>query len=337
MFLFFKIPDAIKPAEATLKEKILQRDISGFLTITAGVTCYLLALRWGGNLKTWDSLDVIGTLVGFGVLFIAFFVIERCIAGNFYILLYYLPIYFQAVRGTDATGSGIRSLPLILCLTLTQILTGIAVGELQLFNPFLIVGGILTTIATGLMITLQADSSSSAWIGYQALAGIGLGLCFNVYIIITQNIVQADNVSTATATLLWMLPPSSPLSCPMIASQLPSNTIPPLQSSNPSAAPTSSAPRSPSSKNEFITTLPLTSPSLNPASVFEIGASQVQTSFSAAKLPATDSAYMKGLRSAFAFAVPLAGTATVVAATQKWFRLSGAVKEQEAEGQGKSD
>ena len=38
----------------------------------------------------------------------------RSIIGSFYIVLYYIPIYFQAVDGTDATESGIRTLPLIL-------------------------------------------------------------------------------------------------------------------------------------------------------------------------------------------------------------------------------
>ena len=36
------------------------------------------------------------------------------LAGGFFILLYYLPIYFQAVRGTTATNSGIRNLSLII-------------------------------------------------------------------------------------------------------------------------------------------------------------------------------------------------------------------------------
>ena len=39
------------------------------------------------------------------------------IAGSFYILLYYLPIYFQAVKGVDTTQSGVRLLPLILGLS----------------------------------------------------------------------------------------------------------------------------------------------------------------------------------------------------------------------------
>jgi hypothetical protein len=85
---------------------------------------------------------------------------------------------------------------------MVQIITGILIGATKLFNPFLLVGGILTAASTGLMMTLQADSNHSIWIGYKALAGIGLGLCFNVYIIIIQNIVQPEEVATATAITL---------------------------------------------------------------------------------------------------------------------------------------
>lgn len=89
---------------------------------------------------------------------------------------------------------------------MVQIGTGVTIGSTKLFNPFILVGGLLTTIACGLMMTLQPDSNSSIWIGYQALAGIGIGLCFNVYIIVIQNIVQSDDVATATAIILCEIP-----------------------------------------------------------------------------------------------------------------------------------
>lgn len=66
--LFLRIPKAAKLAEALLKEKLLQMDITGFVFITASVLCYLLALQWGGVEKRWSSADVIGTLIGFGAL-----------------------------------------------------------------------------------------------------------------------------------------------------------------------------------------------------------------------------------------------------------------------------
>jgi len=36
------------------------------------------------------------------------------LGGGFFVLLYYIPIYFQAVRNTTAANSGIRNLSLII-------------------------------------------------------------------------------------------------------------------------------------------------------------------------------------------------------------------------------
>ncbi|TGO10234.1 hypothetical protein BTUL_0140g00010 [Botrytis tulipae] len=293
--LFFKVPKTKRPTEASLREKLAQMDIPGFLLISASVVCYLLAMQWGGIIYTWSSSHIIGTLVGSIVIFIAFIVAEwyqgeralllpsilknrtianGCvfsffIAGTFYILLYYLPIYFQAVRGTSATESGIRTIPLILGLTLVQIVTGITIGTIKLFNPFLILGGILTTISTGLMMTLEADSSHSVWIGYQALAGIGLGLCF------FQSLGGALVVSAAQAIF----------------------------------------------QNELLTTLSTQIQDITPSAILSIGASEIQKSFSKAQLPGIDASYMRGLHTAFALAIPMAGAATLVALFQNWFRL----------------
>lgn len=48
--------------------------------------------------------------------------------GSFFLLLiYYLPIWFQAVKGASAVKSGIMNLPMILTLVLVSILAGIGV------------------------------------------------------------------------------------------------------------------------------------------------------------------------------------------------------------------
>jgi len=51
-------------------------DIPGFLLVLASVVCYLLAMQWGGVVKSWGSAAVIGTLVGSVVLFVAFLTVE---------------------------------------------------------------------------------------------------------------------------------------------------------------------------------------------------------------------------------------------------------------------
>lgn len=76
VFLFFHTPVAARPQPATLREKFLQMDLIGVALITAAVFCYLLALQWGGVTRSWSSRDVVGTLVGFGVLTLAFIINE---------------------------------------------------------------------------------------------------------------------------------------------------------------------------------------------------------------------------------------------------------------------
>lgn len=157
ILFFFQAPAASKPVKADWKEKILQMDPLGTMTIMAAVICYLLALQWGGTTKAWNSSPVIGTLVGFGLFVILFGLVEwkmgeravlpgsllgqraimvNCVyiflwvlsefrsrnhadsspsfAGEFFALLYYLPIYFQSVDGVSASESGIRNIPLVL-------------------------------------------------------------------------------------------------------------------------------------------------------------------------------------------------------------------------------
>lgn len=76
ILMFFKPPKAAKPQEAPLKEKILQLDLVGSFLFMACMVCLLLALQWGGTTKPWSDSNVIGTLVGFGVILVAFIVNE---------------------------------------------------------------------------------------------------------------------------------------------------------------------------------------------------------------------------------------------------------------------
>lgn len=138
------------PTPATLKEKILQMDFPGTFTIMASLVCFFLALQWGGQTKSWKSADVIGTLVCFALLLIMFIVIqyfqgERGIivgrllkdrtvsvgmayvfflGGAWFLLLYYLPIYFQVVSGVSPSQSGVRNLPAIIGVTISTIVSG---------------------------------------------------------------------------------------------------------------------------------------------------------------------------------------------------------------------
>jgi len=60
----------------TFGAKIAQLDILGNTLFIASIICLLLALQWGGVTYPWDSGRVIALFVLFGVLLIAFVVVQ---------------------------------------------------------------------------------------------------------------------------------------------------------------------------------------------------------------------------------------------------------------------
>ncbi len=79
ILFIFKSPKGSVSEEAhnaSYKEKLLQMDLIGAGLILAAVVCLLLALQWGGVTNPWNSSEVIGTFVGFGLITIVFLVVE---------------------------------------------------------------------------------------------------------------------------------------------------------------------------------------------------------------------------------------------------------------------
>ena len=90
-------------------------------------------------------------------------------------VVYYLPIWFQAIDGKSAVSSGINLLPMVIPIAVTSIITGQLISRIGYYTPFMIFGVCLTAIGTGLLTTLEVGSSQGALIGFQIVYGIGLG------------------------------------------------------------------------------------------------------------------------------------------------------------------
>lgn len=104
--------------------------------------------------------------------------------GSFFLLLvYFLPIWFQAVKGASAVKSGIMNLPMVLSLIIVSILSGVGVTMLGYYAPFMIGASVFGAVGVGLLSTLTPESNHSMWIGYQCIAGIGIGLGMQQYVL----------------------------------------------------------------------------------------------------------------------------------------------------------
>ncbi|KAJ9626359.1 hypothetical protein H2203_003991 [Taxawa tesnikishii (nom. ined.)] len=310
--LWTMYPGGREASRGPLKEKVLQLDFAGSFILMAAVVCFILALQWGGTTKPWGDSDVIGTLIGAGLIIIVFVVFEwwmnerallprrilkqRTItimvtymifnAGLFFSLLYYLPIYFQSIKGTTAANSGVRNLPLILGVALFSIVSGGIITTTGHYVEMMVLGGILTTVGAGTVYTLNIGSPSSHWIGYQALAGIGLGLTFQIPIIVGQGTAKPEDVSSVTAIILFFQCISGAVFIAVAQALF---------------------------TNRLLKTVAANTPGVSPAEVVMTGATELRKVFSAEQLPGILKSYMAGLRDAYALSIALGGVAAVIA------------------------
>ena len=94
-------------------------------------------------------------------------------SGPFQTVVYWLPIWFQAVLGVSPTRSGVPYLPTVIADALTSFIDSGLVQYLGWWNPFLLSGFVSLSVGCGLLTLLFPAISSGYWIGYQVLCGIG--------------------------------------------------------------------------------------------------------------------------------------------------------------------
>ncbi|KIW09810.1 hypothetical protein PV08_11911 [Exophiala spinifera] len=229
VFFFFTNPER-RHSSLTFKEKIAQIDLLGAFFLICAIVCLLLALQWGGTTYPWSNSKVWGCLLGFGLLIGVFTGIQiwkgdlatlpprvmlrqrtvfTCaffsafLAMGLYTHIYYLPFYFQAVKGTSAEGSGIRTIPYLVSITLSSIVVGGSITVLGPYVPFTWFGSAVFAVGSGLLHTLKVDSSTGTWIGYQILTGVGAGACVQIPFIAVQVVLTKKDMPVGNAVAIF--------------------------------------------------------------------------------------------------------------------------------------
>ncbi|KAK4139653.1 major facilitator superfamily domain-containing protein [Dichotomopilus funicola] len=230
--LFMKVPGKdSNPAELSLGQKILQLDLIGTAVLVPGVVCLLLALQWGGQAYPWSNPRIIALLTISMALLIFYTLLQTTIlsptqatiprrlfsrrtipsalwatftinAGQI-IIIYFLPIWFQAVLGVSPVDSGLRLLPVMLATVVGSILGGVFNSKVGYYTPLAIVGSCITAVGAGLLTTLQVDSGQAVWIGYQVVYGFGLGSSFQIPNLSVQAALPKGDVPLGMALMFF--------------------------------------------------------------------------------------------------------------------------------------
>ncbi|MGW4249051.1 MDR family MFS transporter, partial [Nocardia sp. NPDC004722] len=199
-------------------------DYLGIALVAIGVTCLILGLEWGGQEYAWGSSMILGLFGAAAVALASFVFVEFraaepmlpmhlfrsnvftvCSILSFIVgfallgAMTYLPAYLQYVEGVSATASGVRTLPLVVGLFFTSILSGNIVGKTGHYKIFPILGCAIMAVGLFLMSTMGPHTGFWLMSLYMLILGLGVGLAMQVLTIAVQSSVPYSDLGTATS------------------------------------------------------------------------------------------------------------------------------------------
>ncbi|KAI5268918.1 MFS transporter [Aureobasidium subglaciale] len=322
IFFFFNPTKSAKKLSVGWKNRVMDFDPAGTVIFLPMIICLLLALQWGGSTYPWSSGRVIALFVVFGVLCAIFIGIQfyvgekatippriikqRTVAASawfgvslgaaFFLFVYYLPIYFQAIKGVSATKSGIMSLPLILGVVICSVVAGGLVTTFGYYAPFMIASSVFMAIGAGLLTTFKVDTGHAEWIGYQALFGIGVGLGMQQILIAVQTVLPAADIPTGTAIVMFFQTLGGALFI-----SVGQNVF----------------------TNKLVSGLKAAVPDLDPAIVLQTGATELKTAIGAQYRDGVLLAYNNALANSYYVAVALATLSIIGSLAVEWKSVKG--------------
>jgi hypothetical protein len=184
--------------------KLARVDWVGMVLFLASMTGFLIPITWGGVMYPWTSWRTLVPLIVCGVGLIGFVLHQEFIAPEplirmdifknrtaastyfgtvmhgiiLWSLLYYLPLYYEAVKGLSPIMAGVAAFPQTFTVAPAAIVVGAAVAITGKYVWALWLGWFLTTLGMGILIYLKVGTSTVAWIFMNLVAGLGTGILF---------------------------------------------------------------------------------------------------------------------------------------------------------------
>lgn len=238
-FFFLHIVAVKKDGQVfTLKEKTVGGiDWVGNVILIGSVVSILVALSWANTRYPWSSWHIILPLVVGFLGMASFFVYEgsavftsmcphgsptmpprmfakrtSCVALLSTFLaamltmwrIYFVPVYLQSVLLESPSRAGVLLLPTMLVGMPTAIISGQVLSRFGRYKPIHVFGFAVATLASGLYINFDRDSSLAEVVLYQIVAAIGGGCLLTTMLTAVQASHPPADMVAATSTWTFM-------------------------------------------------------------------------------------------------------------------------------------
>jgi EmrB/QacA subfamily drug resistance transporter len=219
---------ALVVISATMPRRAVRAEHSvdwlGAAVLAAGTAALMLGLVWGGREYPWGSAQVVGALVASVVLLGLFGLIERRVKEPilpFHLLrnrtvassvacvslvgmamfgtIAFVPLFVQGVIGTSATSSGVVLTPFMLGAVTMSFLSGQFVSRTGRYRQNVLVGPLVLCAGMLLLSRMTVSTTNGEAARNMVIAGIGLGMMMQIFVLAVQNSVPIAEMGVASA------------------------------------------------------------------------------------------------------------------------------------------
>ncbi|KAH7124117.1 major facilitator superfamily domain-containing protein [Dendryphion nanum] len=192
--------------------KLRRVDWVGMVLFLGSTTGFLIPLTWGGVQYAWDSWRTLVPLLVSAAGLVLFVVHQELWAPEplirtsvfktttaavtylgtvihgiiLWSVLYYLPLYYEAVKGMSPTMAGVALFPQTFTVAPAAMGVGAAIAITGKYQWAVWAGWFLTTLGMGLLIHLETHTKTVAWVFLNLVGGLGTGMLFPAMAIATQ-------------------------------------------------------------------------------------------------------------------------------------------------------
>lgn len=199
-------------------------DWAGLTLLDIGAVAIVLVATWGGTQYEWGSWQIIALIaaavLAWGLLpvvetrvenpivpiqlftnrmFIVTSIIGILAMGSLFGVMGYLPTYLQMAYGASATVSGLLMIPMTVGMLGGSLFSGARVAKTGRYKIYPLVGPLIA--AGGMLAMATMDEGTPLWLvsTYTFLLGLGMGLFFQLLVLLVQDAVPARIMGTATS------------------------------------------------------------------------------------------------------------------------------------------
>ncbi|KAF2202686.1 MFS general substrate transporter [Delitschia confertaspora ATCC 74209] len=215
---------------SSLGVKLKRVDWVGSVLFIASTTGFLIPLTWGGVQYHWDSWRTLMPLVLCGIGLIFFVVYEeywatdplilmsvfknRTSAATYlqnvihgivlWCLMFYLPLYYEAVKGFSPTLAAVSLFPQSFTVAPAAAIVGITIAKTGRYRWAVWSGWFLTTFGTGLLIFFDVNTPTAAWTCMSLVGGVGFGILFPAMALALQAATKPEDQAYAVTVFTFL-------------------------------------------------------------------------------------------------------------------------------------